>query len=124
MFHTNITMKLTTTFFLLLAAAVAAKHDIKFVEIPAGEFLMGNSKKLPDNISGGQPNRLFGNFNEAPVIKQIVDDFEMSTTEITNKMYEQFDPEHQKLRGKLHFSKDDDEAVIWVSFDHTYAYLV
>eukprot|EP00943_MAST-04B_sp_MAST-4B-sp1_P001033 g1033.t1 len=122
MFHTNITMKLTTTFFLLLAAAVAAKHDIKFVEIPAGEFLMGNTKKLPVDISAGQPNRLFGNFNEAPVIKQIVDDFEMSTTEITNKMYEQFDPEHQKLRGKLHFSKDDDEAVIWVSINNATNY--
>ena len=51
---------------------------------------MGNSKKLPVKISNNQPNRLYGNFNEAPVIKQSVDAFEMSTTEITNKMYEQY----------------------------------
>ena len=77
---------------------------------------MGNSKKLPVKISNKQPNRLYGNFNEAPVIKQSVDAFEMSTTEITNKMYEQYDPNHARLRGKLHFSKEDDEAVIWVSW--------
>ncbi len=38
----------------------------------------------------------------------------MAATEVTNAQYEQFDPEHRELRGKLGFSKQDDEAVVFV----------
>ena len=81
------------------------KHP-DFVKIPSGKFLMGTSdeKPLPVNVSGNQPNRIYGSYNERPVIEHSVDSFEMSTTEITNVMYEQFDSEHQKLRGKVIFS--------------------
>ena len=96
----------------------------EFVKIPRGKFLMGTSdeKPLPVNVSGNQPNRIYGSYNERPVVEHSVDRFEMSTTEITNLMYEQFDSEHQKLRGKLYFSHDDDEAVIWVSWHNATNY--
>ena len=40
----------------------------------------------------------------------------MGIYEVTNAQYEQFDPEHRKLRGELGFSQDDDEAVVFVSW--------
>ena len=77
---------------------------------------MGTSdaKPLPRHVSGGLPDRIYGSYNERPVLEHSVDSFEMSKTEITNEMYEQFDPEHRNLRGKLYFSHDDDEAAIWL----------
>ena len=61
--------------------------------IPSGTFLMGHSSTdpLPTNVSGLQPNRMYGSSDERPVMKHNVGPFEMSTTEITNKMYEEFD---------------------------------
>jgi len=46
----------------------------------------------------------------------------MGTTEITNAQFEQFAPEHRQLRGKLGFSKDDDEAVVFVSWVEAVAF--
>ena len=40
----------------------------------------------------------------------------MSSTEISNAQYEQFDPSHRALRGKLGFSTKDDEAVVFVNW--------
>ena len=40
----------------------------------------------------------------------------MGVTEVTNAQYEQFDPQHRNLRGKLGFSQDDNEAVLFVSW--------
>ena len=40
----------------------------------------------------------------------------MGVTEVTNAQFEQFDPKHRALRGKMGFSKDDDEAVVFVSW--------
>ena len=50
-----------------------------FVKIPSGKFLMGTSdeKPLPDKVSGNQPNRIYGSYNERPVIEHSVDGFEM-----------------------------------------------
>ena len=100
-------------------------HDVPhFVSIPSGHFLMGTSDTtpLPAHVSGNQPNRVFGSYDERPVTKQSVDAFEMSTTEITNAMYEKYDPSHKLLRGKLYFSYDDDEAAIWVSWYNASSY--
>jgi len=77
--------------------------SMKFVRIQAGSFLMGQEKG--------------GDWDERPVHKvHITQSFGISATEVTNAQYEQFDPEHNKLRGKLGFSKGDDEAVVFVSW--------
>jgi len=73
------------------------------VEIPAGSFLMGSEQG--------------GDFDERPVHKvTITKPFCMGATEVTNAQYELFDPEHKALRGKLGFSKADDEAVVFVTW--------
>ena len=76
---------------------------IKFVRIEAGSFLMGQKDG--------------GDWDERPAHKvTITKPFGMASTEVTNAQYEQFDPDHRKLRGKLGFSKQDDEAVIFISW--------
>ena len=79
------------------------------VRVPAGSFQMGS-------VEGGD-------FDERPVHRvTITRAFYMATTEVTNKQYEHFDPEHRKLRGKLGFSKKDDEAVVFISWQEAVAF--
>ncbi|MHC4594180.1 MAG: SUMF1/EgtB/PvdO family nonheme iron enzyme [Planctomycetota bacterium] len=76
---------------------------MKLVRIELGSFLMGQTQG--------------GDWDERPVHKvNITGPFHMAVTEVTNAQYEQFDPEHRKLRGKLGFSRQDDEAVVFVSW--------
>ncbi len=76
---------------------------MKFVRVRPGSFLMGQDKG--------------GDWDERPVHKvNITQSFGISATEVTNAQYEQFDPEHRALRGKLGFSERDDEAVVFVSW--------
>ncbi|MCX5638196.1 MAG: SUMF1/EgtB/PvdO family nonheme iron enzyme [Planctomycetota bacterium] len=77
---------------------------MKFVRIEPGSFLMGQQKG--------------GDWDERPVHKvTVTKPFYMAVTEVTNAQYEQFDPQHRKLRGKLGFSGEDDETVVFVSWD-------
>ena len=76
---------------------------MKFVQVPPGSFMMGQA-------SGGDAD-------ERPVHKvTIAGAPAMAVTEATNAQYEQFDPEHRRLRGKLGFSTGDDEAAVFVSW--------
>jgi len=76
---------------------------MKFVRILPGSFMMGQDKG--------------GDWDERPVHKvNITQSFAVSATEVTNAQYEQFDPDHRVLRGKLGYSKGDDEAVVFVSW--------
>ena len=76
---------------------------MKFVRIESGSFMMGQKDG--------------GDWDERPEHRvTITRPFWMAVTEITNAQYEQFDPEHSELRGKLGFSKMDDEAVVFVSW--------
>jgi len=76
---------------------------MKFVRIEPGSFLMGQKEG--------------GDWDERPVYRVTISrPFWMAVTEVTNAQYEQFDREHRKLRGKLGFSKQDDEAVVFVSW--------
>ena len=76
---------------------------MKFVRIQPGSFLMGQDKG--------------GDWDERPTHSvRITQSFGISETEVTNAQYEQFDPEHRALRGKLGFSERDDEAVVFVSW--------
>jgi len=73
------------------------------VRIESGTFRMGSEAG--------------GDFDERPARKiAITRPFYMSATEVTNAQYEQFDAAHRPLRGKLGFSKDDDEAAVFVSW--------
>lgn len=76
---------------------------MKFVRIEAGSFMMGQQQG--------------GDWDERPVHKVTISkSFWMGVTEVTNAQYEKFDPQHNKLRGKLKFSTQDDEAVVFVSW--------
>ena len=75
---------------------------MRLMRIEPGSFLMGSEE---------------GDFDERPVHKVTISKpFYLAVCEVTNAQYEQFDPEHRKLRGKLGFSKEDDEAVVFVSW--------
>ncbi len=79
---------------------------MKFALIQPGSFEMGQQKG--------------GDWDERPVHRvTITKSFLMAVTEVTNAQYEQFDPAHRELRGKLGFSKQDDEAVVFVSWHET-----
>jgi sulfatase modifying factor 1 len=76
---------------------------MKFVNIQPGSFLMGQDKG--------------GDWDEQPAHRvHTTQSFGISATEVTNAQYEQFDPEHRTLRGKLGFSERDNEAVVFVSW--------
>ncbi|MHC4680594.1 MAG: formylglycine-generating enzyme family protein [Planctomycetota bacterium] len=76
---------------------------MRFVRIEPGSFRMGQEEG--------------GHWDERPVHRvRITGPFLMGATEVTNAQYEQFDPAHRELRGKLGFSKRDDEAVVFVSW--------
>jgi len=82
---------------------------MKLAKVPAGAFMMGQAEG--------------GNWDERPVHRvRISRPFHMSVTEVTNAQYERFDPSHRTLRGKLGFSKADDEAVVFVSWHEAVAF--
>ncbi len=80
---------------------------MELVRIPAGSFRMGS---------------LDGDRDERPVHTVALSAFWMATTEVTNAQYEAFDPQHRALRGKRGLSTQDDEAVIWVSWEDAVAF--
>ena len=93
------------------AVAQAPEREItntlgmRLVRVEAGAFQMGNAGVRD------------GGFDEKPVHRvRIGRSFYIGASEVTNAQYEQFDPGHRSLRGKLGFSKGDDEAVIFVSW--------
>lgn len=76
---------------------------LKMVSLDSGQFLMGS----PEG----------GDFDERPAHRVIISQaFQIAATEVTNGQYEQFDPAHRSWRGRLGFSKDDDEAVVFISW--------
>ncbi|ADY51663.1 protein of unknown function DUF323 [Pseudopedobacter saltans DSM 12145] len=77
---------------------------LEMVDIKPGRFLMGD-------YAYGE------NKDESPThIVNISRPFKISSTEISNAQYEQFDPAHRQLRRKNGFSTEDDEAVIYVNY--------
>ncbi|MBO6247259.1 MAG: SUMF1/EgtB/PvdO family nonheme iron enzyme [Bacteroidales bacterium] len=95
---------------LLITATLSAQEMPRMVTIPPGSFLMGS-------VRGGADS------DEGPVHEvRLSRVFRMSETEITNLQYEQFRPEHKALRGKGGFSYEDDEAVVFVSYEDAIAY--
>jgi len=76
---------------------------MKFTRISSGFFVMGREQG--------------GDWDERPAHRvNITKSFGIALTEVTNAQYEQFDPAHRRMRGKLGFSKEDDEAVVFVNW--------
>jgi sulfatase modifying factor 1 len=105
-----------------IAPAVQPKEltnsiGMRLVRVEAGEFTMGfTGEPIPAAIAG-RPWRAGGDFDERPAHRvRISKAFYMGAFEVTNAEYEQFDPAHRELRGKLGFSKEDNEAVVFVSW--------
>lgn len=85
------------------AQSLVNSLGMKLVRIEPGSFVMGSPAG--------------GDFDERPVHKvTLTRPFYLGVTEVTNAQYEQFDPQHKSLRGKLGFSKADNEAVVFVSW--------
>ena len=77
---------------------------------------MGNDRRLPDALLSPTCFR-HGDYDERPVHRvTITKPFYLAECQVTNSQYEMFDPAHWELRGKLGFSRDDDEAVVFVSW--------
>ena len=97
-----------------------------FKRIPAGAFTMGTgeSEVLDDSITfDGHPAFVHGDYDEHPAHEvTITQPFYMAACEVTNADYERFDPSHAALRGLLEFSKEDDEAVVFVNWEEAQAY--
>ncbi|MHC4648756.1 MAG: formylglycine-generating enzyme family protein, partial [Planctomycetota bacterium] len=100
---------------------------MKFVRIEPGVFEMGQLKtplpsealpSLESGYGGGYFDLLAnGDFDERPVhTVKISKPFYMGCFEVTNFQYEQYAFEHKLLRGKNGFSKNDDEAVVFVNW--------
>lgn len=107
----NIKLSLISTLlFPLISTPIIAQDIPDMVNIPAGSFYMGSLGEGED-------------YDEAPVHKVIISQpFKMSATEITNRQFEAFRPEHRELRGKDGLSLADDEAVVNVSYQDAVDY--
>ncbi|WP_135547835.1 SUMF1/EgtB/PvdO family nonheme iron enzyme [Paenibacillus cymbidii] len=80
----------------------------QLVRIEPGDFWMGTDG---------------GDLHESPRhLVRVGKPFYMGACQVTNAEYERFDPEHRRLRGKLGFSTDDDEAVVFVSWHDAAGY--
>ncbi|MHC4346704.1 MAG: formylglycine-generating enzyme family protein, partial [Planctomycetota bacterium] len=109
---------------------------MKLVRIEPGSFTMGfGDKPLPRELMGfgdkPLPRELItrkshfpnGDFDEHPRHKvEITKPFYMAVYEVTNAQYEFYDPSHKDERGRAGFSKDDNEAVTFVSWHDAAAF--
>jgi formylglycine-generating enzyme len=104
---------------------------MEFVRIEPGVFRMGNDNRLEDAVlkvteSDGKravwlPEK--GDYDERPVHKvNITKPFYLGVLEVSNTQFERFDPRHAHLRGKLGFSIDDQEAVVFISWQEAKAF--
>jgi len=91
---------------------------MKLVRIEPGRFTMGfDGEPLPEQLIAKKGQFPTGDFDEHPTHQvEITKSFYMGMFEVTNAQYELFDPGHHRLRGKLGFSRADDEAIVFVSW--------
>src|SRR6185369_11260961 len=76
--------------------AVTNSLGMKLIRIAPGEFIMGTGETAPRDRKTWETR----DWDEAPAhTVKITKPFYMSAHEVTNVQYEQFDPEHRKLRG-------------------------
>ncbi len=74
---------------------------MEMIRVEPGTFLMGSEEV----------------YKEKPIHRvHITKPFHMAATQVTNAQYEQYDLGHKALRGKYGLSKENDEAVLFVSW--------
>jgi len=96
---------------------------MKLVRIEPGSFKMGWKQTPLPKAMAFLAHLHNGDFDESPVHNVTISKaFYTGAFEVTNAQYEQFDPSHKALRGKLGYSKEDDEAVVFVSWHETRAF--
>ena len=106
---------------------------MKFSRIESGSFKMGQlTTPLPKELNntkdvGGKKNVYIptenGDYDEYPVHDVTISKpYYMGIYEVTNAQYEQFDPLHLQTRGKLGFSIDNDEAVVFIDWHQAKAF--
>lgn len=112
--------------FAILVAATAFLSAAGAAGLGAGDESLSNS--LGMKMVGIAPGTFAIGCGDGPWDEQSVHEvtltrpLRISATEVTNAQYEQFDPRHRELRGKLGFSSADDEAVIFVSWHEATAF--
>lgn len=80
----------------------------RMVVIQPGTFVMGSRH---------------GDRDEEPLRRVTLSkSFHLSAVEVTNRQYEEYDPAHRALRGKMGFSTADDEAVVFVRWEEAVAF--
>ena len=91
---------------------------MQFVRIEPGSFMMGSENaSLSDELTTNKPHLRDGDWDEKPVHQvTLTTPFYIGVFQVTNTQYEAFEPTHSELRGKLGFSEDDDEAVVFVDW--------
>lgn len=91
---------------------------MQFVRIEPGSFMMGSvNANLADEMTSGKEYLKDGDWDEQPVHQvSISNSFHIGIYQVTNAQYEEFEPAHRELRGKVGFSQDDDEAVVFVDW--------
>jgi sulfatase modifying factor 1 len=91
---------------------------MEFVRIEFGTFKMGfGDEPLPEELITKKSHFPNGDFDEQPTHTiRITRPFYMGTFEVTNAQYERFDPTHKKWRGRSGYSKEDNEAVVFVNW--------
>lgn len=90
-----------------------------FVKIEPGSFIMGNLQDIAD----ADIITRFAREDESPTHKvTITEPFYLASTLVTNKQYEQFEPEHRKYRGRNGFSENDDDAVVYINWYEALAF--
>jgi formylglycine-generating enzyme len=86
---------------------------MKLLRIEPGEFVMGTGDAPPKTRTEWDTR----DWDESPAHKvRISKPYYLGVTEVTNAQYDQFDPEHKKLRGKHGGTARDDEPVVHVSY--------
>ncbi len=96
---------------------------MRFARIEPGSFSMGfGQERLPKSLCGSD-YQINGDADEPPAHKvNISRAFYMGVYEVTNAQYEKFDPTHRYLRGKMGFSIENDEAVVFVNWHDAQAF--
>jgi formylglycine-generating enzyme len=81
---------------------------LEFVTIEKATFRMGSA---------------LGDWDELPDFKvNISNNFKLAESEVTNYFYEQFDPRHKEFRGQDGSLAQDDDPVVFVSWDDAMAF--
>ena len=91
---------------------------MQFVRIEPGTFTMGaENPALSDELTDGKAHLRDGDWDEKPKHQvTLTTPFYIGIFQVTNTQYESFQSSHNKLRGKIGFSRDDDEAVVFVDW--------